>query len=78
MRDMRSYYSHAEAGAWEKQKGAPRPFRCQVVQAAPRLTLAASLLPVAQRTSGSIPLRAKPLRRGPASASAEACNSGSP
>lgn len=53
VRDMRSYYSHAEAGAWEKQKGAPRPFRCQVLQAAPRLTLAASLLPFTQRTSDS-------------------------
>lgn len=56
--------------------GAPRLFRCQVVMAALSLTLSASLFPVAQRTSGSTPLRAKPLWRRPASASAPAGNGG--
>lgn len=58
------------------QGGAPRLFRCQVVMAALGLTLSASLFPVAQRTSGSTPLRTKPLWRRPASASAPAGNGG--
>lgn len=73
----RSYYSHVQDGDREKQseRRAP-PFPASSCYGGALLTPPASLFPVAQRTNGSVPFRAKMLWQRPASASTRVCNGG--